>query len=357
MQEAIFVNHIYNRAFGETSRRCLPLSALFEMTYSCNTRCEHCYITGFSQRQVVGELTTQEIYSILEQMAEAGVLFLTFSGGEPLLRRDFFEIAKKARDLGFALRIFTNGTLVDEKTASRIARLDPLEVEVSIYGASAEIHDGVTKVPGSFDKTIQGAKNLLREGVRVNFKALLMRSNHMEYQDMETLADKMGARFFYNTQIVPRDNCDRRPVALNMDAESLLDLYRNRNAQKIKDKSILKKRQQTNQPVCNSGRNTLAISPYGDVYPCVQVRWKAGNLRKGSFADIWESSPVLRKIRRLCMKDFNECMSCTLFDSCSHCPGVSFLETGNFLGCSPIAKSQASVMNTALKRGDSCDWY
>jgi len=359
MQEAVFVNHIYNRAFEETSRRCRPVSALFELTYSCNTRCEHCYLTGFSQRQAGatdGELTTREIYSILEQMAEAGVLFLSFSGGEPLLRRDFFEIAKKARDLGFALRIFTNGTLVDKKTASGIAGLDPIEVEVSIYGASAGTHDGVTHIPGSFDETIQGAENLLKEGVRVNFKALLMRSNHMEHQDMEALAEKMGVRFFYNTQIVPRDNGDRRPVALNMDSDSLLALYTNTSAQKIKEKAILRRRRQTTRPICNSGRNTLAISPYGDVYPCVQIRWSAGNLKKEGFTDIWKSSPVLRKIRRLCMKDLNECMSCALFDSCSHCPGVSFLETGNFLGCSPLAKSQASALHTALKRGDMCDW-
>jgi MoaA/NifB/PqqE/SkfB family radical SAM enzyme len=167
-------------------------------------------------------------------MAEAGVLFLTFSGGEPLLHRDFFEIGKKARDLGFALRIFTNGTLVDKKTASRIADLDPIEVEISIYGASAETHDSITHVPGSFNDTVHGAKNLLREGVTVNFKALLMRSNQMEYQDIETLAAKMGARFFYNTQIVPRDNGDRRPVALNMDEDSLLALYTNTNTNKKK---------------------------------------------------------------------------------------------------------------------------
>jgi len=359
MQEAVFVNNIYNRAFEETSRRCRPLSALFELTYSCNTRCEHCYLTGFNQSEACfrdGELSTREICSVLEQMAEAGVLFLTFSGGEPLQRWDFFEIAKKARDLEFAIRIFTNGTLVDEKTASRIAGLDPLEVEVSIYGACAKTHDGITHVAGSFDKTIEGAKNLLREGVRVNFKALLMRSNHMEYQDMEALAKRMGARFFYNTQIVPRDNGDRRPVALNMDADSLLTLYKETSAYKKKDKSVLKRPPKTKQPICNSGRNTLAISPCGDIYPCVQIRWKAGNLRKESFAGIWESSPVLRKIRMMSLKDLSECMSCALFDSCSHCPGVSFLETGDFLGCSPLARSQASVMHTAQKIGDMCDW-
>jgi len=334
------VRNLYGSLLEETSRRCHPFTALIELTYACNINCEHCYLINRTRE---GELTTEEICSILEQLAEEGVLFLTFSGGEPLLRRDFFEIAHEARRLGFALRIFTNGTLVDKKTSCRIAKLDPLEVEVSFYGSKAGTHDKLTGISGSFHRTMSGIKNLLREGVRVNIKAPLTKHNYMEYVKMRALAERLGVHFFYDTQIVPKDDGDPCPVALNMDERGLKVFYGHTKEWNGQDASWLMEK---GRPYCNSGRNTLVISPYGDVYPCVQIRWKAGNLREESFAEIWRYSPVLMKMRRLNLKDFEECIACDLFAYCFHCPGVSLLETGHLLGCSPLAKSQALVLSS-----------
>src|SRR5215471_6588531 len=136
--------------FAAAERREVPLSALIELTHACNLDCEQCYLELLPDRQI-GALTTDEWKRILRQLADEGCLYLTISGGEPLARRDFFELAEFARRLGFALRIFTNGTLCDDAAADRIAALAPLAVEISLHAACAKIHDAITRRAGSFD--------------------------------------------------------------------------------------------------------------------------------------------------------------------------------------------------------------
>src|SRR5215471_4660046 len=114
--------------FAAAERREVPLSALIELTHACNLDCEQCYLDLVPDRQI-GALTTAEWKRILRELCDEGCLYLTISGGEPLARGDFFELASYARGLGFALRIFTNGTLVDDESADRIAALAPLGVE------------------------------------------------------------------------------------------------------------------------------------------------------------------------------------------------------------------------------------
>lgn len=346
---------LYERIMDSTSQRCIPFAAIFEVTYACTTDCTHCYLAGRDRR---GELTTEEIMYALNQLAEAGVLFLTLSGGEPLVRTDFFDIAGEAGQLDFALRIFTNGTLVNENTARRIAELNPLAVEISLYGAGPGTHDAVTRVRGSFVRTMNGIQRLHDHGVRVNLKAALMNCNQGEYDEMTGIAERLGVPLYVDTQIVPADDGGLYPVSLNMDDSGLETLYRTflplhrgeRPGAPPQAGMVRRGERLLDQPYCNAGRNSLAVSPYGDIYPCVQIRWKAGNLRERKFGEIWRTSHVLKRLRRLNVRKFGECASCGLFDYCSHCPGVAHLETGNLLGCSPLAKSQAMVWNQVVTR-------
>src|SRR5712675_617950 len=135
----------------------VPMSALFELTFVCNHACSFCYNCPTGQK----EMNTAEVIDTLRKLAEFNILYLTLSGGEPLVRRDFFEIAEAARSLGFALRIYTNGFLIDEAMAKRIkAVANPVEIEISIHGAKPETHDRLTCVPGSFMKIVAAARYL-----------------------------------------------------------------------------------------------------------------------------------------------------------------------------------------------------
>src|SRR3989304_10130510 len=139
----------FNKLFATSLANNLPVSAIMELTYDCNLKCKHCYIVR-SRRPVV---STREALNILDQLAEMGTLFLTFTGGEALQRADFFDIAEYARHRNFALRVFTNGTLINARTADKIKKISPLAVGISIYSHRAAVHDAFTRTRGSFEKS------------------------------------------------------------------------------------------------------------------------------------------------------------------------------------------------------------
>src|SRR5262245_29569849 len=152
----------------------VPMSALFELTFVCNHACSFCYNCPTGQR----EMNTAEVIDSLRKLAEFNVLYLTLSGGEPLVRRDFFEIAAAARAMGFAIRIYTNGYLIDEATARKIKEIaNPVEIEISLHGARPETHDRLTCVPGSHAKIVNAVRLLVGHGIKVNFKVPVTRDN------------------------------------------------------------------------------------------------------------------------------------------------------------------------------------
>ena len=136
-----------------TAHRQIPLHVLLELTPACNLRCIHCYCAPGGQRPLNGE----EVEGLLEQLAAAGTLHLSLTGGEAMMRPDFFDILRSARRLHFALNVLTNGTLIGPAEADALAAVGPWEVGISIYGPTAVIHDRVTRVPGSFERTKRGA--------------------------------------------------------------------------------------------------------------------------------------------------------------------------------------------------------
>jgi AdoMet-dependent heme synthase len=125
----------------------VPLTVHMDVTYRCNERCVHCYLDHDDH----GEMTTAEIKDVLDQLAEAGVFFLTFSGGEVFMRRDFFEIVEHARRLMFNVKIKTNAVMIHEKEARRIRELAVDTIQISVYSHRPEVHDAITKLPHSFD--------------------------------------------------------------------------------------------------------------------------------------------------------------------------------------------------------------
>jgi len=150
----------------EMSQRALdlgvPMSVHFDITYRCNERCVHCYLDHDDH----GEMTTSEIKRVLDELADAGTFFLTFSGGEVLMRRDFFELLEYARNLMFAVRIKTNAVMIGESEARRMLELGVDQIQVSIYSHRPEVHDAITKLPGSLRRSIEAIR-FLTEGNRV----------------------------------------------------------------------------------------------------------------------------------------------------------------------------------------------
>src|SRR5450755_3274823 len=129
----------------------VPLSVQVDVTYRCNERCGHCYLDHDDH----GEMTTAEIKGVLDQLAAAGTFFLTFSGGEVFLRRDFLELVAYARKLLFNVKVKTNAVMIREHEARELRRLGVEQVQISVYSHRPEVHDAITRLPGSHKKTVR----------------------------------------------------------------------------------------------------------------------------------------------------------------------------------------------------------
>ena len=158
----------------------IPLSVQLDLTYRCNERCIHCYL----DHEDHGEMTTAEILGLLDQLAAAGVFFLNVSGGEIFMRPDLFAIIEHARKLQFSVKLKTNGVMIREAKARRIAALGVEAVQISLYSHDAATHDEITKLRGSFKRTVEGARLLRDAGVKVIFANVLMQQNADHYKQV-----------------------------------------------------------------------------------------------------------------------------------------------------------------------------
>ena len=268
--------------------------------------------------------TTAECRRVLDELAELGALNLTFSGGEPLLRRDFFTIATYARDLHFLLRLFTNGSLISPAVADRIAALHPYAVEMSVYGIDAATHDTITGRPGAFARTTR-AFNLLRDrGVRTVMKTPLMRENIRQFPELVALAASFGATFRYDLTITPKLSGDPAPLRHRLSFADLLWFFRTVAPPTAPDGPLTDACR-----TCAVGASALAIDPAGNVLPCLEVRRPAGNVRTTPLREIWTNAPVWAEVRGLTVGALPVCRSCSIRHLCRRCHGLARQESGD----------------------------
>src|SRR3984893_15861103 len=156
------MSHLVEEMSAKALKLGIRLTVHLDLTYRCNERCVHCYL----DHEDHGEMTTSEIKDLLDQLAEAGVFFLTLSGGEILMRMDFFEILEHARKRRFCVKRKTNAVLIREKEAVRIRDLGVESIQISIYSHRPEVHDAITKMPGSLKRSIKAIRFLRSEGLR-----------------------------------------------------------------------------------------------------------------------------------------------------------------------------------------------
>ena len=321
----------YDRLIHVASRAHVPLAVLFEVTHRCNLGCEHCYLTEGPvgrPKPTREEMTLDEVCRALDQLAAAGTFFLTLTGGEVFMRRDFIPILAHARSLNFSVTIFTTGTLLTPEKADEVADLHPLSVEVSIYSARPEIHDRVTKIPGSHARSLRALRLLRDRGVIILIKSPLMSLNAGGYHAIVELAEELGAGYGFDPMLMPRRDGDLTPASL---APSRDDMRRFL-ADPVLAKEVhqpVRCLPQKGEELCGTGRRTCMISPYGDVFPCGVHPVPAGNLRKQSFHEIWTGSPLLLGLRATTVDHLrNGAKPLAGF----RCSALALIEDGDFLG-------------------------
>jgi len=323
----------------DMNRRALkmgvPLGVQFDVTYRCNERCVHCYLDHDDR----GEMSTEEILDLLDQLAGAGVFFLAFSGGEVLMRMDFFRILEYARSLLFSVKVKTNGFMIREKEADRLGELGVQSVQVSIYSHRPEVHDAITKLPGSLKRSLAGVRLLRERGMKTIIANVLMRQNLPDYTGVVALAKEMGAEYTLDPTVTPMMDGDRSILGLGISQMDLRQVFRTPELIGDVDEFCAPP-----PPVDDAARDGLPcsashtfcyISPYGDVYPCVQFPLPTGNVRQQKFLEIWKHSPQMNDARSIHGRDLPTCSSCAHLGTCTRCPGLAYME-GNMRGPSTL---------------------
>ncbi len=350
---------IMDRLVRKTVERRLPWNVHIDLTYRCNERCVHCYLDHHDY----GEMTTREVKNVLDQLADAGALFLTFSGGEIFLRQDLFELIRYARGLNFDVSLKTNALLIDQSRARKLRELDIRKIQISIYSADAAIHDAITKVPGSLERSLRAIQFLLAEGLQVKLACPLMKQNLAAFRDVQSLAEKLGVPYMLDLTITPMMDGGDGVLGLRSSAAELLQVLQDQNLNsrastppEAATEAAFATGSATSSGIesgayddipCSAGHNSCYISPYGDVSPCVQMPKSAGNLRKQRFDEIWYGSSEMNRVRAVRESQLPLCSSCSIRNYCERCPGLAQMEGGDLLGAYERA-CELAEMNARL---------
>jgi MoaA/NifB/PqqE/SkfB family radical SAM enzyme len=203
-----------------------PYSATFEITDRCNFACVHCYINqpAGNRPARAQELSTSQVMGVLDQIAAAGTLFLTITGGDPLVRADFPEIYKHARNLGLVVSLFTNGSLITPEIADLLVDYTPRVVDITLYGATQMTYERVTRTTGSFARVQRGVQLLLERGVPLSLKTVLLTINQHEFKAIQAFAEQLGVKFRYDRLLWPRLDGGQSPLEYQIPLEAVIAL-------------------------------------------------------------------------------------------------------------------------------------
>jgi radical SAM protein with 4Fe4S-binding SPASM domain len=338
---------------AKVEQRRIPLNVHLELTYRCNEQCVMCYCVvphGKEHDVRRRELTTAEIRDLLDELAALGALYLTLSGGEVFVRPDVFDILEHARARGFAYRVYTNGIALTEDKVARLADLEPLAVEVSLFSADPAVHDGITRVPGSFRRLVRNVERLTARGVRVYLKTVVMKPNVAGLSAVRQLGRDLDV-FTHNfaCEVSPRiDGEIFGPSRYQLDEDELFAYLSHAEWRQAPQplpggtpEEVARAR-----GTCGPAINGCCIDPYGDVFPCVAFRVPIGNIRRQRFRDLWYGPPP--EIRDLLavrtFADLPECRACDLVAFCTRCHGDNGLEAGgDWKSCHKRARMVASA--------------
>lgn len=315
-----------------TAKR-IPITGSFELTFRCNLRCAHCYcnLPQNDRDAIKKELSTGEVCDILDQIAEAGCLWLLITGGEPLLRKDFLEIYTYAKKKGFIITLFTNGTLMTPEIADYLAEWPPFRVEITLYGATKETYERIAQFPGSFERCIQGIDLLLKRNIALKLKTIVMNLNLKELWDIEKLTERLGVKFGFDPLLTPRLDGSKTPINFRLSPEEVvrLELSREKKVEewrelfgKSKDFSNI-----NNLYLCGAGISSFHLDPYGQMSMCIMSRFQSYDLPHGSFYKGWQTF-FPQYLSQKPKSDYR-CNQCELIAVCDQCPGWALLENGN----------------------------
>lgn len=326
--------------------RRTPLSFELEITARCNNNCRHCYI-NLPAGDVIAkekELSLRELDTIAEEAVSLGALWCLVTGGEPLLRKDFFDIFLLLKRHGLLVSIFTNATLITAEHIKFFKKYPPRDIEVSVYGVTKETYERVTRKPGSFRFFMKGVGLLLNNGIKVRFKAMALRSNIHEMVKISHFCLKRTKDYYRFDPFLhmrydrdPIRNKEIRSERLSPEEISALEKSDSKRFESLKKRCgnliVMDNNKRTDNKLfrCGIGKNIFNVSYNGFLRLCPTL-WHPNtiyDLRTGNLLEAWQNLYSKIMNMRSVRNDFLEkCGTCHLLNLCMWCPATSYLETG-----------------------------
>jgi len=340
-------------------------SVMFELTYNCSERCIHCYNPGATRNDAEQsgrarqEMTFGDYQRIVDELYGLGLMKVCLSGGDPFSSPLAWQIIGYLYRKGIATDIYTNGLSLAGQV-DRLTAYHPRSVGISLYSGRAEDHDAITRTKGSFQKSLQAARDLAGNGVPMYIKCCVTRTNVKTYYMVAAIAEELGATL--QTDIlainsVDGDRCAGENLLLTPEMLEIVLLDENVPAHVVKESLNLEgKPKQMDSHSCNGGRNSFCVTPEGNVQPCTTFPCSFGNLKIQSFSDILQNNEDLKWWHNLTLKDFEDCGKNDYCAYCSLCAGNNYIEHGTPLFAAEsncyIAKARYEL---AAKMKNGCD--
>ncbi len=344
----------------------------WNLTDRCNLACLHCYSRSGPGQDTKNELSTRESLALIDDFAAMGIPLILFSGGEPLLREDIWDLARHASRKGIKMALSTNGTLISAETALKIRESGIGYAGISLDGATAATHDRFRNVPGAFERSIAAFSHCLDAGVRCGVRITLTTENYKELDALVDRAKSLGASRFCLYWLVPAgrgmDAYNRLQLGPGAITDALRLLYRKARETDAGEMEfltvdspqdcvhLLGSMERDHSPDlgdaraliaslnggCSAGDRVVNIDPQGNVYPCQFARFPEfiiGNVRDRPFSELWAdtSNPVLARFRQKPLPLTGRCGGCRHRDLCGGgCRVRAYVASGDFYADDPF---------------------
>lgn len=294
-----------------------------EIISKCNERCIHCYIPHDSK---VSQMDIEVFDSILKQCVDMRVLNLTLSGGEPMLHKEFSNFLRKCRENDFSVNVLTNLTLVNDEIIDEMKMNPLLSVQVSLYSMDPIIHDEITQVKGSFNKTINAILELIKNDIPLQISCPIMKQNKNSYTEVKKWAERQKIHVGDDYGIIAEYNHMTENLSCRLSINEIKELinYKIKNDSNYLEQIEMAAEKKENivatDPVCTVCRSTICIDDKGNVYPCEGWQdYVVGNVKEDSLNDIWDNSKKVQYLRSIQNQDFPKCVKCPDRKYCTMC--------------------------------------
>ncbi|MFA7113829.1 MAG: radical SAM protein [Candidatus Omnitrophota bacterium] len=334
-----------------------PIVMQMEITYQCPIHCLHCYSDCYNNKEYAkNELSTEEIKLIMDKIYAAGCMWFTFTGGDPMIRKDFIELYDYAKDKGFIVSVMTSLTALTDDILCKLSKKPPFSIEMTLNGVTRETYEKISQVKGSFDRAINGINSVIKAGLPIKVKTLISKNNQHEVEDISDYLEKLGLKFSPSTSIFARLNGDNEPCKYRLPVDDVLkydfseDDCELASSVDVDDKTRAydgMDRVSGSFYRCAVGSWQWHINPIGRLNICSCVRDVDYDILNGNVLD---GVKYLRDyVKNKKFSSAGRCGDCKLWHICGSCPGKAKLELGDECGAvdyfCELAKKKNVILN------------